>query len=145
MTAESEQRAAVVAEARSWLRTPYHHHAAVKGAGVDCALLLIEVYAATGLAPRLDVGDYPPDWMLHRGEERYLGWVERYAREVAAPLPGDIALFRFGRCFSHAAIVLDDPAILHAYRPAGSVVLDDRCANADLVAREVRFFSLWGA
>lgn len=136
-------REAVLAEARNWLRTPYHHHAAVKGAGVDCAMILIEVYADAGVVPRFDVGDYPPDWMLHRSEERYLGWVERYAHEVAYPKPGDIAVFRFGRCFSHAAIVVDYPSIIHAYRPAGMVVQDDMCANADLAAREVKFFSLW--
>ena len=38
------QRAAVVAEARSWIGTPYHHAADVKGHGVDCAMLLIRVY-----------------------------------------------------------------------------------------------------
>jgi cell wall-associated NlpC family hydrolase len=31
-------RAAVVAEARSWLGTPFHHQGRVKAAGVDCAM-----------------------------------------------------------------------------------------------------------
>lgn len=33
----SEQRAAVAQEALAWLGTPYHHHARIKGVGVDCA------------------------------------------------------------------------------------------------------------
>ena len=33
---ELAQRLAVVAEAESWLGTPYHHEARIKGHGVDC-------------------------------------------------------------------------------------------------------------
>ena len=138
-----QQRAAVLAEANSWLGTSYHHKAAIKGAGVDCAMILIEVYAAAGVVPHFDVGDYPPDWMMHRSEERYLGWVEQHAHVVDTPKPGDIVVFKMGRCFSHAGIVVDYPNIIHAYRPAGSVVLDDLSINSDLAAREVKFYSLW--
>ena len=135
-------RAAVVAEAESWLRTPYHHHARVKGAGVDCAQILIGVYGAVGLVEPFDTGEYPMDWMFHRDEERYLAWVERYAREVAHPLPGDIAVWRFGRTFSHGAIVTEWPHIIHAYRPERMVARGD-ATQGDLAGREVRFFSLF--
>jgi cell wall-associated NlpC family hydrolase len=36
-------RAAVVREAESWIGTPFHHAARVKGAGIDCLMLLAEV------------------------------------------------------------------------------------------------------
>ncbi|MDO6044547.1 hypothetical protein Q4P48_08410 [Neisseria gonorrhoeae] len=52
MPSETDLRARIVEEARSWLGTPYHHHAMVKGAGVDCAMLLVAVYGAVGLLPR---------------------------------------------------------------------------------------------
>lgn len=39
---ELQQRAAVIAEAESWLSTPYHHEARIKGHGVDCAQILDE-------------------------------------------------------------------------------------------------------
>lgn len=137
------QRAAVVAEAMSWLRTKYHHRAAVKGAGVDCAMILVEVYLAAGvISARPEIGDYPPDWMLHRDEERYLGWLKKYGTETADPQPGDIAAWKFGRCFSHAAIVLDYPSIIHAYRKAGCVILDD-AGKGELAGREVKFFTFW--
>ncbi len=121
------ERAAVVAEARAWLRTPYHHMGRVKGAGVDCATLLAEVYARGGAVPPVAIPFYPPDWHLHRDAERYLGFVVEHAAELSAissqlsaeetklkadsrkliaPLPADIALWRFGRCFSHGAIVI---------------------------------------
>jgi NlpC/P60 family putative phage cell wall peptidase len=135
-------RAAVVAEAESWLLTPYHHRARLKGVGVDCAQILIGVYAAVGLVEPFDAGDYPMDWMLHRDEERYLAWVEQYAHEVAAPQPGDIAVWRFGRTFSHGAIVIGWPNIIHAYRPDRMVARGD-ASQVALAGREVKFYSLF--
>lgn len=110
------ERVAVVNEVRSWLGTPYHHEARVKGVGVDCAQLLIGVYSAVGLAPPPAVEHYPPDWHLHRTAERYLSIVLDHAREIPGPpLAGDIVLWRFGRCFSHGAIVVEWPLVIHAY------------------------------
>ena len=43
------QRAEVVRVARSFIGTPYHHMGRVKGAGVDCATLLAEVYYEAGV------------------------------------------------------------------------------------------------
>ncbi len=131
------ERAAVVAEARAWLRTPYHHMGRVKGAGVDCATLLAEVYARAGVVPSVAVPFYPPDWHLHRDAERYLGFVLDHAVELSADestpiadgrelkaLPADLALWRFGRCFSHGAIVIDWPLVIHAYAGKGCVLED---------------------
>jgi cell wall-associated NlpC family hydrolase len=119
------ERAAVVAEARAWLRTPYHHMGRVKGAGVDCATLLAEVFARAGVIEPVAIPFYPPDWHLHRDAERYLGFVLDHAREIAGdPLPADIALWRFGRCFSHGAIVIDWPVVIHAYAGKGCILED---------------------
>ncbi len=96
----------------------------VKGAGVDCATLLAEVYARAGVIPTVAVPFYPPDWHLHRDAERYLGFVLEHAEEVVAPLPADIALWRFGRCFSHGAIVVEWPLVIHAYAGRGCVMED---------------------
>ena len=53
-------RQRIVEEARSWLGTPYHHQAMVKGAGVDCAMILVAVYRAVGLIPAgFDPRPYP--------------------------------------------------------------------------------------
>jgi len=137
-----EQRARVVTEALTWLRTPYHHAARVKGAGVDCAQILIAVYAAVGLIEDFQPADYPSDWMLHRSEERYLGHVMQYAHQVSAPQPGDIAVWKFGRCFSHGAIVIDYPSIIHAYRPDQMVGYGD-ATQGELRGREVTYWSFW--
>ena len=45
----ADLRAAVCSEARRWIGTPWHHRQRALGAGVDCAHLLIAVYAACGL------------------------------------------------------------------------------------------------
>jgi len=120
-----EQRAAVVSEAMAWIGTPYHHHARIRGVGVDCAQILCAVYEAAGLVPHVETDHYPTDWHLHRSDERYIGWLQRYARPLAeneAPQPGDIALFRFGRCYSHGAIHVPDGLLVHSYIRRGVIL-----------------------
>ncbi len=119
--------------AKKWVGTPYHHHARVIGVGVDCAMLLCEVYESAGLIPHIDPGYYPSDWHLHKDDERYLSWVLQYADEVMEPSAGDIAIYQFGmptshpvntrhtRIISHAAIVVAWPEVIHAVRGEGVV------------------------
>ena len=75
MSFESFQRHVIVREARSWVRTPYHAQADIKGAGVDCGMLLVRVFVDSGLVPPFDPRPYADDWYLHRSEERYLGFI----------------------------------------------------------------------
>lgn len=112
------QAAAVCAEARTWVHTPYHHRARVKGHGVDCAHLLIAVYAAVGLIQDFDPGFYTSDWFLHRSEEQYMGWLMKFADRIDRGEPGDVALYRMGRTASHGAIIIEGDILIHAYRPA---------------------------
>ena len=135
------RRAPVVAEAGSWIGTPYHHAARVKGVGCDCLTLLAEVYASVGLIePIAEIPFYPPDWHLHRSAELYLnGVVERAGEIDELPGPGDIALFRFGRCFAHGAVVTEWPRLIHAWHSAG--VITDAADQPRLANRKVRFFS----
>lgn len=146
---EAETRQAVVAAARTWVGTPYHHAADVKGAGCDCAMLLVRVYCDLGLVEPFDPRPYTRDWMLHRGEERYLAILLERARDVAAPLLGDVILFRFGRCFSHGGIVTKTSplTIVHAFAPAYAVLEEEVGRNAELAERlgGARFASYWGA
>jgi cell wall-associated NlpC family hydrolase len=143
-----EQRAAVVAEARSWLRTPYHHAADVKGHGVDCAMLLVRVYCDLGLVDKFDPRPYTRDWFLHRDEERYLRFLLARSREVRTASLGDIVLFKVGRCFAHAGIVSrgDPLRIIHAFSNTGYVVEDIVESHPDLSSRikSAKFASYWG-
>lgn len=139
---EHSQRCAVVAEAQSWLGTPYHHMAKIKKAGVDCGQLLVAVYTECGLVEPFETGDYPADWMLHRDEERYLGWVKKFAVETDDPKPGDIVVWKFGRCISHGGIVVKWPTIIHAYMPEKLCVLGNGIKGA-FEKRTPQFFTIW--
>ncbi|KQV51362.1 C40 family peptidase [Duganella sp. Root336D2] len=133
----------VVSEALTWLNTPYHHQGDLKGVGVDCVMVMIEVYKACGLVPStLDPRPYTHDWHMHRSEENYLAGVMDLAERVDEPQPGDIALFTFGRCVSHGGIVIKWPVIIHAYIEHGAVVLTDVSKSAALLARLHGFYSL---
>ncbi|HWU74408.1 MAG TPA: NlpC/P60 family protein [Sphingomonas sp.] len=138
-------RVDVVREALGWEGTPYHHRARLRGVGVDCAMLPAAVYEAVGLIPRVEP-DYSPQWMLHRDEEQFLGWVTRFAREIPRDLvgPGDLAIWKYGRCYSHAAIVIDLPEVLHAVIRGGGVVRGNADRDEELRSRPVKFFTLFG-
>ena len=139
----ASSREKVVAEALSWVGTPYHHQARKKGVGVDCAMLLLEVYHNAGFIPDITFESYPPDWHHHKNEERYLKWVKRYAFEFPGPpLPGDVAMYRFGKCTAHGAIVVHWPTVIHAFLPAGCVVPEDALSIPDLVDRFTGFYRL---
>lgn len=145
-THETEQRLRVIAEARTWLGTPYHHHARVKGprGGVDCAQILCAVYEAAGVVPPVDPGFYPHDHHLHRMQEIYIEWLERSGgHEVQTPAPGDVALYHWGHTWSHGGIVVDTApvAVLHSY--LGHGVCLTRFDEAPLAGRQPRYWSLW--
>lgn len=146
MTIEADQRSAVVAEARTWLGTPYHSHARLKGVGVDCANLPAAVYEAVGLTPHIRPA-YSDQWFLHHDAELYLAQVIPFARReitVDEIGPGDLGVWRYGRTYSHGAIILDRPLVIHATLPGGGVHLGDLDRDEDLRSRPRRFFTLWG-
>jgi len=152
---ESEERARVVEVAHGWIKTPYRHAARLKGKGADCLTLLAEVFAEAGLIPRAVIPYYPHDWHLHNDAERYLDGLLKYTREIEGPpLPGDIVLWKFGRCFSHGAIVVEWPMVIHAY-VGRTCTLEDAQAASWLThigentgdkgkPRPRRHFSFWG-
>lgn len=146
------ERQRVVEIARTWIGTPYLSNAMVRGAGVDCAMLLIGVYREAGLLPDdLDPRPYPPQWHLHQGEERYKNIVERFAKEVAAPperipLPGDVVLFKIGRLFAHGGIVSNWPKIIHARAPGmcwEEDISKDSFGKHALWRLDRRYYSRW--
>ncbi|MGO9008081.1 MAG: hypothetical protein ACLQIQ_08550 [Beijerinckiaceae bacterium] len=145
----ARERDRIIAEARRWINTPYHNGADIRGAGVDCGMLIVRVFVDTGLCPPFDPRPYPPDWHLHRGAEKYLGFILAHCGEVAVPEPADIVVFKYGRCYSHGGIVTrakaDSLTIVHAFWPAQTVLEEDVSRNLELAdpRRQKRFFSYW--
>lgn len=155
MLPEREGRRRVVEVAREWLGTPYHDCARLKGVGADCATLIAEVFAEAGTMPPVEIAPYSPQWHLHQGEEQYLNRLLEYAHEIEGPpLPADIVMFRFGRLYSHGAIVVAWPVIIHARAGRGCELEDaDRCQWLARIGegqdnpappRPRKFLSLWG-
>lgn len=140
-------RMLVCDEAIRWLNTPYHPHGRIRGAGVDCAMLPLEIFSELGIVPPHDPGYYAPDWHLHRSEEKYLNYMEQYAtrtnRDQYTALPGDLALFKYGRTVSHSAIVMHAPFVIHAYMQHG-VIYEDM-TNGNLTDKPDRFVGVWSA
>lgn len=58
-----------------------------------------------------------------------------------SPLPADFVVFKFGRTFSHGAIVVDWPLIIHSYIPHG-VQLGNALQDGELIGREMKFFEV---
>lgn len=156
MANEDEERQRLVAAARTWLNTPYHHRGRVKGVGCDCAQLIAASLHESGLHDYIEPKVYTRDWHLHRGEEKYLAEVEAVlslvdddttpvAKRPTLPSyrPGDVIMFQLGRVYSHSAMVTEWPFIIHAY--AGSrIVEESSIIGTPLAYRPIRVYSLWG-
>ena len=143
-------REKIIAEARSWIGTPYHNCADIKGVGVDCGMLLVRVFVDLKLCPPFDPRPYSPDWHLHQEEERYLAFVGDRGAKITGDLaqPGDVMVFRYGRCYSHGAIItaVKPLTIVHASADWGCVAEEEVARNSILTERDRRpiYFSPWG-
>lgn len=153
--AEAKGRAAFVAEALDWIGTPFVNHADVKGprGAVDCAMLLTRCAVDTGLIPAFDPRPYPPQWHVHRDEERFIDFLTQKlgAQEIGEPRFGDIAVWAFGRTFSHGGIIINSAEVIHAYFANKMVVrtrrdeplLSQMQVFSQIRPRPVRYFNLW--
>ena len=110
--------ARVIAEARSWIRTPYRHQASLKGVGCDCLGLLRGVWRhVMGAEPELPP-PYSPDW-AEAGADTLVAAARRHLVEIdaAAFMPGDVLLFRWRDALSakHCAIATSAETMIHAH------------------------------
>jgi cell wall-associated NlpC family hydrolase len=139
------QREAVIKEAKDWLKTPFHHEGRVKGAGVDCAQYLIDVYFTVGLIPDIRPEHYDFQWAMHQSEEKYLDELMKHGFEVESPEQAGkagVVIWKVGRNFSHAAIIMDWPMVIHAAVSQG-VVITNVAITESVKNRERKFFTLW--
>jgi cell wall-associated NlpC family hydrolase len=141
---EQEQRQAVIAEALTWIGTPFLMNAEVKGIGVDCAHLLVACYRKAGVKTE-DAPRATRDWHLHTKEQKYLGILDRHCNRVKDPQPGDIAAFRFRTCpvFAHSGIVVNWPVMIHAMYGRKVEQVDARQIPS-IILHEVIFLDPWG-
>ena len=114
MITQSER---IVAEAMTWIGTPYHHQACVKGAGVDCAMLIVGVARNIGLEVLNIPTNYSPQWHIHQDDPWLIRVIESYGCKqvpIEETKPGHIICFKVGRTFGHLGIMVDDTTFIHA-------------------------------
>lgn len=118
-------RAQVVASARLWLDTPFHHQARLRGVGVDCIGLVIGVARELNLvAPDFDVSAYPrvPDGLsLMSTAREHMNEISRESMQA-----GDIVVVSFDRDPQHFGVLGNYRhggfSIIHAASNAGRVI-----------------------
>jgi NlpC/P60 family putative phage cell wall peptidase len=90
-------RAAIVAEARGWIGTPYHHAASLRGVGCDCLGLVRGVWRAFHDGEPEPMPAYGPGWAeLGAGEALAAAAARHFLPlPVAAAQAGDLLLFRW--------------------------------------------------
>lgn len=111
-------RHAALAEARTWIGTPYCHQASVKGVGSDCLGLVRGVWRALYGEEPETFPPYPARWdsggrdLLTEAGQRWLIPVD-----VTAAQPGDVILFRLkpGAPARHCGVISGPHTLIHAY------------------------------
>jgi NlpC/P60 family putative phage cell wall peptidase len=127
MNDELMGRADVVAEAWSWIGTPYQHQGSLKGVGSDCLGLLRGVWRALLGAEPEAMPPYTVDWSEARGDEVMLQAAERWLQPTGSDFQaGDVIVFRMRQGFiaKHLGIVSvggTAPRFIHAYTGHGVV------------------------
>jgi len=101
--------ARIVRAARSWLGTPYHDQASVKGVGCDCLGLIRGVWREVVGPEPMPVPPYSRDWG-EAGPHEVLAEAARAAMielPIDAARTGDVVLFRMraGAIAKHAGIL----------------------------------------
>jgi NlpC/P60 family putative phage cell wall peptidase len=92
-------RTRIVAIARQWLGTPYHHQASVKGAGCDCIGLVRGIWRELyGREPQT-LPAYTRDWAEAHGRETLIEAARHHLLEITPSdaQPGDVLVFRWRR------------------------------------------------
>lgn len=113
-----ERIAALDAQVRLWMGTPFRAGSAVAGplGGVDCVGLQAAIHTATGATQAIELPRKPLDWHLHHDNSAILDFF--HAPEIRqklqriesydAYLHGDLMAVRTGLCEHHLGTWLND-------------------------------------
>ena len=142
------EREKLIAAAREFVGTPYHHRGALKRVGVDCATLIKLAFEHSGIRPPIDVEAYSRQWHLHSEDPLYeKAILANGGREVTEPQPGDLVLYleEGAKVHGHAAIVtgINPIRIIHAYAPSRCVLEGAEAEFGRLHGADKKFFSAW--
>ena len=124
-TRASTNPAHVIAIARSWLGTPYHDQASLRGVGCDCLGLARGVWREVIGQEPFPIPPYSRDWG-ETGPCEVLAIGARRMMPEIAPTdagPGALALFRMAprAIAKHVGILTGPNHFLHAYERLGVI------------------------
>jgi NlpC/P60 family putative phage cell wall peptidase len=116
-------REVIVAAARGWLGTPYHHQASVKGVGCDCLGLIRGLWRELQGPEPEALPPYTRDWGDVTGSEPLLAVARRHLLplpSVDLAQPGDMLVFRMqAGVAKHIGVLIDDAHFIHAVEELG--------------------------
>ncbi|WP_435658171.1 NlpC/P60 family protein [Brucella pituitosa] len=109
----------VLAEAESWIGTPYRHGASMRGVSCDCLGLVRGIWRALyGNEPE-HPGAYAPDWAEATSGDPLMEAAQRHMRSRISgnPQPGDLLIFRWRAdvAAKHLGIMTRENRFIHAY------------------------------
>ncbi len=125
MTIKNLTGGQIVAEARTWINTPYIHQASIKHVGCDCLGLVRGIWRElVGDEPQ-NTPAYSPAWAETGGREELFAAANAHFDQIdkANPIAGDLLLFRL-RAKSpakHLGIYTGKNHFIHAYDGASVV------------------------
>jgi len=136
-----------IAEARTWLRTPFKHQGCLKGVACDCIGL------AKGVGLALHLVDYDPatpeakayaNYSMMPDSRRMREALGKWLVPIQVPEAtlADILFMAWGREPQHVALITDK-GIIHSYSGVGEVVehsLDERWQRRIAAAYRYPYF-----
>ena len=113
----------IIRQAESWVGTPWIHGQALKRVGTDCVGLVIQTGKELGWVPQnYKPPGYNQDWALHNEVSVLEKEVAKFASKASEPFAvGDVILFVYGKCASHAGFYIGKGNMIHAYQRRGVI------------------------
>jgi NlpC/P60 family putative phage cell wall peptidase len=115
----------VIATARSWLGTPYHDQASLRGVGCDCLGLARGVWRDVVGREPFPIPTYSRDWGETGPHEVLAAGARRMMLEIAPADagPGALILFRMTprAIAKHVGIMTEPDSFIHSYERLGVV------------------------
>ena len=117
--------ARVIAAARSWLGTPYHDQASLRGVGCDCVGLARGIWREVVGPEPFPIPPYSRNWGETGQREVLADGVRQMMPEVPVQLAGSGALILFRMMpraiAKHVGILTGPDTFLHAYERLGVI------------------------